>query len=88
MSGLQTGQVSVGTTATLVCTVGGVPDNDGVLLSASAACFIGGEGVTASTGFAVPASTPVTVPTTGAEPVEVYAITSTGSATVSYIFPG
>jgi hypothetical protein len=88
MSGLKTGQVSVGTTATLVCTLGGVPDADGVLINSSAAAFIGGSGVTASTGFPVAANTPVTVPTTGAESVAVYAVVSSGSATVSYVFPG
>lgn len=88
MSGFQTGQVAVSTTATLVATVGPAPDNDGVLISSSAAAFIGGAGVTASTGFPVAANTPVTVPTTGAEALALYAITSTGTATVSYIFPG
>jgi hypothetical protein len=88
MSGLQTGQVSVSTTATLLCTVGAVPDSDGVLINSSAAAFVGGQGVTASTGFPVPANTPTLVPTTGAEPVAVYAITSSGTATVSYAFPG
>ena len=43
MSGLQTGQVSAGTTATLVCTVGSVPDAEGVLINSSAAAFIGGS---------------------------------------------
>ncbi|WP_236595411.1 hypothetical protein [Mycobacterium paraintracellulare] len=88
MSGLQTGQVSVGTTATLVCSVGAVPDSDGVLINSSAAAFIGGAGVTASTGFPIAANTPTLVPTTGAEPVAVYGITSSGTATISFIFPG
>ncbi|ORW02473.1 hypothetical protein [Mycobacterium kyorinense] len=84
----QTGQVSVGTTAAPICTVGPVPDNDGVLITSSAAAFIGGAGVTASTGFPVPANTPVRFPTTGAEPVALYGITSSGTATVSFAFPG
>lgn len=88
MSGLQTGQVSVGATATLVCTVGSVPDSDGVLISSSAAAFVGGAGVTESTGFPVAANTPTLFPTTGAEPVAVYAVVGTGTATVSYAFPG
>jgi hypothetical protein len=57
----QSGQVSVGTTATLVCSVGSAPDTDGVLINSSAAAFIGGSGVTASTGFPVIANTPVLV---------------------------
>ncbi|MBO0880945.1 MAG: hypothetical protein J2P17_11500, partial [Mycobacterium sp.] len=88
MSGFQTGQVSVGSTATLVASIGSVPENDGVLVNSSAAAYIGGPGVTASTGFPVAANTPVRVPTTGAEPLALYAITSSGTATVSYIFPG
>ncbi|BCO56465.1 hypothetical protein LTQ56_02280 [Mycobacterium intracellulare subsp. intracellulare] len=88
MSGLQTGQVSVSTTATLVCNVGSVPDSDGVLITASAPAFVGGAGVTAATGFPVATNTPTLIPTTGAESVSVYAITSSGTATVSYIFPG
>lgn len=76
------------TTATLVCNVGSVPDSDGVLINSSAAAFVGGSGVTITTGFPVAANTPTLIPTTGAEPVSVYAITSSGTATVSYIFPG
>jgi hypothetical protein len=57
----QSGQVSVGTTATLVCSVGSAPHTDGVLINSSAAAFIGGSGVTASTGFPVVANTPVLV---------------------------
>jgi hypothetical protein len=84
----QSGVVSVGTTATLICTVGSAPENDGVLISASAAVFIGGPGVTASTGFPVTANTPVTVPTTGAESLALYGITSSSTSNVAYIFPG
>ncbi len=84
----QTGQVSVGTTATLVATINAVPDNDGVYVNSSAAAFIGGPGVTAATGFPLAANTPVKIPTTGAESLVLYGITSTGTATVSYIYPG
>lgn len=85
----QTGQVSVGTTATLIADVGAaVPDNDGVLVSASAAVYVGGADVTASTGFPLPANTPTSIPTTGAESGELYGITSSGTATLSYIFLG
>jgi hypothetical protein len=37
------GQISVGTGATQVCTIGAVPENAGVLVNASAACFVGGR---------------------------------------------
>ena len=85
---IQKRAVSVATTATLVCTVGSVPENDGVLINSSAAAFIGGSGVTTSTGFPVAANTPVLVPTTGAESLALYAVVSSSTATVSYIFPG
>jgi hypothetical protein len=88
MAGYKTGQVSVGTTATLVASLGSEPDTDGVLVNSSAAAFVGAAGVTAATGFPVAANTPVLVPTTGAEPLALYAIVSAGMTTVSYIFPG
>lgn len=89
-SQFNSGQITVGTTATLVATVGSVPDNDGVLVSSSVAVFVGGPDVTAATGFPVPASTPVRIPTTGASGstgLPLYAITSSGTAVVSFIFP-
>lgn len=58
----KSGQVSVGTSATAVFTTGPAPENDGVLISSSAAAFVGGSGVTTSTGFPVAANTPVLVP--------------------------
>ncbi len=87
MSGYNSAQTSVGTTATLVATIGSAPDTDGVLVSASVAgVFLGGSGVTVSTGFPIPATTPVLVPTTGSEPLLLYAVTAT-SATVSTLYP-
>ncbi len=35
----------------------------------------------------MPATTPVYIPVTGAEELELYGIVSSGTATVSYIFP-
>jgi hypothetical protein len=87
MSGYLSQQTSVGTTATLVATIGSAPDADGVLVSSSAAAFIGGAGVTTTTGFPIPATTAVLVPTTGSEPLSLYAVVSTGTATVSVIYP-
>jgi hypothetical protein len=84
----QSGQVTVGTTATLVCTPSTLPDNSGVLVNASAAAFVGGPGVTATTGFPLPANTPTRIPTTGAASEALYAVVSSGTATVSFIFPG
>jgi hypothetical protein len=57
----------------------------------SATVFLGGSTVTATgatAGIQVAANATVTVPTAGAEPVEVYAIVSSGTATVSYAYPG
>jgi hypothetical protein len=89
MAGYKSSQTLVGTTATLVATVGPTaPDNDGVLVSSSAAAFIGGAGVTTTTGFPIPVTTPVLVPTTGAEVLQLFAVVASGTATVSVIFPG
>jgi hypothetical protein len=69
-------------------TTGSVPDNDSVLVSTSATVYLGPAGVTTSTGFALTAANgPVKIPTTGAETSPLYGITSSGTATVSYIFP-
>ena len=78
------GQVSVGTTATAIYTES-VPDNDSVLISSSAAAFVGGPGVTTATGFPVAANTPVLVPTTGAESLQLFGVVSSGTATISYL---
>ncbi len=87
MAGFESAQTSVGTTATLVATIGSAPDTDGVLVSASATAFIGGPGVTTTTGFPIAANTPVLVPTTGSEPLSLYALVSSGTATISVLFP-
>jgi hypothetical protein len=87
MMAYKSGQVSVGTTATLIATPSSVPENAGILISSSAAAFIGGPGVTATTGLPIVASTVVNVPTTGASTEALYAVVSTGTATVSYIYP-
>jgi hypothetical protein len=87
MAGYHSAQTTVGTTATLVATIGSTPDVDGVLVSSSVAAFIGPAGVTATTGFPIAANTPVTVPTTASEPLSLYAVVSSGTATVSTIYP-
>ena len=87
MAGYSSAQTSVGTTATLVATIGSAPDTDGVLVSSSAAAFIGGAGVTTSTGFPIAENTPLLVPTTGSEPLELYAVVSSSTATVSVLYP-
>jgi hypothetical protein len=71
----------------LVASVGSAPDSDGLLVSSSAAAFIGPAGVTTTTGFPIAANTPVLVPTTGSEPLSLYAVVASSTATVSTIYP-
>lgn len=88
----QQGTVSVGTTATVICTVGSTPENDGVLVqnNGSAAVFLGGPSVTATgatAGLQVAAGDTVRVPTTGADTLVLYGIVASSTAPVSYLFP-
>jgi len=87
MSGYNSAQTTVGTTATLVATIGSAPDCDGVLVSSSAAAFIGPSGVTTTTGFPVVANVATLVPTTGSEPLSLYAVVASSTAVVSVIYP-
>jgi hypothetical protein len=77
--------VATGTTATAIFTSGPTPDNDSVLISSSAAAFVGPAGVTTTTGFPLVASTPTLIPVTGPENDQLFAVVSTGTATVSYL---
>lgn len=82
------GLVSVGATATLVCTVPANPT--GVLVSSSAACFLGGSTVTATGatgGVPLAANTPTLVPTLGDAQCKLYAVTTSGTANVTYLYP-
>lgn len=81
---VSSGQVAATGTATKLFQAGPAPITH-ALVYASAASWIGGSGVTSGTGFPIPATTPVTIPLTGAEEDAVYAVT-TSSATVSYFF--
>lgn len=88
--------VSVGTSPTLLCTPGVVPDNESVLVQNLSAVivYIGGSTVTAGTtatgGLQLPASntTPVAVPCTGAAAEALYAVVASGTANVAVLFPG
>jgi hypothetical protein len=87
------GVVSVGSTATLICTPGSVPDNEAVLIQnlGTTTVYIGGSTVTAGTtatgGLQVAANAIVSVPCTGAASESVYGI-STAACNVAYLFPG
>lgn len=83
----------VGTTATLIATVGAEPENGGLLIqnNGSAAVFVGGPSVTTSgapAGVQIAANGTLTIPTTGAEPLSLYGIVASGTCSVSYIYPG
>jgi hypothetical protein len=81
-----TGQQSVTTTAVKLFQPSGDAPIQHALVYSSAAAYIGGSGVTTTTGFPIPATTVVQIPLTGAETGSaeaVYAVTGS-SATVSY----
>lgn len=82
------GSVSVGTTATKVCTV--PAENDDILVYCSAATVFGGPSVTATgatQGVTVPATTLTHIPSVGGVVHDLYAIVGTSTSTVSYLFP-
>jgi hypothetical protein len=93
MSGYKQGVVSVGTTATLICTVGTTPETGGIVVqnNGAVAVFVGGPTVTATGATAGPqiaANGTLTVPTTGAEPLALYGVVASSTANVSFLFPG
>jgi hypothetical protein len=90
MSDYAQGAVSISAIATLVCQVG--PENDGVLVnnSGSATVYLGGRSVTASgaaQGIPLLANATITVPSLGSVTHSLYAITASGTSTVSYLYP-
>lgn len=81
------GTVTVGTTATLVCTV--PTENDDILVYCSAATVFGGPTVTA-TGATMGITAPIGlthIPSVGGTVHDLYAIVATSTSTVSYLFP-
>jgi hypothetical protein len=81
---VSTGQVAVTSSATRLFASGPAPITHALVYS-TAAAWIGGSGVTSSTGFPIPATTAVQVPLTGSENDSLYAVTSS-TATVSYLY--
>lgn len=82
------GTVTVGTTATKVCTV--PTENDDVLVYCSAATVFGGPSVTATgatAGVTAPATTLTHIPSVGGVVHDLYAIVASSTSTVSYLFP-
>lgn len=83
------GSVTVGTTATKVCTV--PAENDDVLVYCSAAgAVFGGPTVTATgatAGVTAPATTLTHIPSVGGVVHDLYAVIASGTVTVSYLYP-
>lgn len=80
--------VTVGTTATKVCTV--PAENADVLVYCSAATVFGGPSVTATgatAGVTVPATTLTRIPSIGGTIHDLYAIVAASTSTVSYLYP-
>lgn len=83
----QSGQVSVGTTPTLICASTG--NQSGVVINngAGAIVYLGGPNVTITTGFPIAVSSTATIPTNGGVINKLYGVTSSGTSTVSYLSP-
>lgn len=83
------GTVTVGTTATKVCTV--PAENDDVLVYCSVASVVfGGPTVTATgatAGVTAPATTLTHIPSAAGVVHDLYAVIGTGTATVAYLYP-
>lgn len=85
------GTVSVGTTATLIASPG-KGGTAGIFLSngGSAAVILGGATVTATgatEGVSLASGSTILLPTAG-PPRDLYGITSSGTAAVSFVYPG
>jgi hypothetical protein len=63
---------------------GGIFINNG----GTASIFVGGSAVTTASGFPIASSATLVVPTTGAEPLSLYGISTAAGMTVKYLFPG
>lgn len=82
------GAVTVGTTATKVCTV--PTENDDICVYCSAATIFGGPAVTATgatAGVTVPATTLTRLPSTAGVVHDLYAIVASSTSTVAYMYP-
>lgn len=79
------GSTSVTTTAVLVAVVSA--ENSGILVSCSATTYFGAPGVTSETGLSVPANTVQWIPSAAGIEHALYAVTATGSSTVTWLFP-
>jgi hypothetical protein len=78
------GSVTVGTTATKVCTV--PAENDDILVYSTSAVTYGGPGVTTTTGVIGPTSAAFRIPSVGGVVHDLYAVAA-ASATVTFMYP-
>jgi hypothetical protein len=76
-------QVTVGTSPTLIATPGTAANM--VITNGAAVVFLGGSGVTTTTGLSVAANATVTIPVTGGQQASLYGVSATSSV-VSYLF--
>ena len=89
MSGYVDGETTVGTTATVICTVQSA--NDGVMVQNSGAVtvYFGGPAVVAGSAVSLAANSgPITLPTVGGASHELYGITASSTTTVSFLYVG
>lgn len=81
------GVVAVGATATLIASLPPVADGVLVVNTGAGTVYLGGAGVTTTTGFPVAANATVTVPTVGNYPRNLYGVVASGTASVAFLVP-
>jgi hypothetical protein len=81
------GQVTIGTTPTLITATSS--GQSGVLIqnSSGAAVFLGGPNVTTANGYQLAISTSITVPTVGGKPHDLWGVVASTGSVVSFLLP-
>ena len=88
MAGYLQGVVAVSTTPTKILTV--PAENDGVLISASAAVVIGGSTVTATgatAGIPMTAGQTLTIPSLGGVTHDLWGVAASSTSNIAYLVP-
>lgn len=90
LSNYANGATTITTTPTLICTP--EAESNGVIIqnNGTPTIYIGGANVTATgayQGISLAANTTITVPTQGGNPHQLYAITASSTATVTWLYP-
>lgn len=80
------GIVTVGTTPTVIATVG---ERGGIVVqnTGSAAVVLGGPNVAVSTGISLAAGATLFVPSVGTNPATLYGVVATATQPVAYLYP-